>query len=69
LVFVINFMHVRENVYLRTYEVTGEWRNLHKEELSDVYSLGDKIEKSEVGGACRAYGGQQRRIQGFGGET
>jgi hypothetical protein len=22
-----------------------------------------------MGGACRAYGGEERRIQGFGGET
>jgi len=25
--------------------------------------------KNEMGGACSAYGGQERRIQGFGGET
>ena len=31
--------------------------------------LGDQIEKNEKGGACSAYGGEQRRIQGFGGET
>ena len=30
---------------------------------------GDKIEKNEMGGACSAYGGEERRIQGFGGET
>jgi hypothetical protein len=28
---------------------------------------GDKIEKNEMGGACRAYGGG--RVQVFGGET
>jgi hypothetical protein len=27
------------------------------------------IEKNEMGGACSAYGGEERRIQGFGGET
>ena len=31
--------------------------------------LGKKIEKNEMGGACSAYGGQESRIQGFGGET
>ena len=31
--------------------------------------LGDKIEKNEIGVACSAYGGEERRIQGFGGET
>jgi hypothetical protein len=29
----------------------------------------DKIEKNEIGGACSACGGQERFIQGFGGET
>jgi len=24
---------------------------------------------SEIGGACSMYGGEERRIQGFGGET
>jgi hypothetical protein len=33
------------------------------------YYSGDKIEKNEMGGACSAYGGEERRIQGFGGET
>ena len=28
-----------------------------------------KIEKNEMGGACSAYRGEERRIQGFGGET
>jgi len=46
-------------------EVTGEWRKLHNEELSS----GDKIERNEMGGACSAYGVEERRIKGFGGET
>ena len=42
-------------------EETGEWRKLHKEELSDPilltqYCAGGKIEKNEMGGACGAYG-------------
>ena len=37
--------------------VTGEWRKLHNEELN------------EMGGVCRVYGGEERHIQGFGGET
>jgi hypothetical protein len=28
---------------------------------------GDKIEKNKLGGACSAYGGEKRRVQGFGG--
>jgi hypothetical protein len=53
-------------------EVTGEWREIYTEELNDFltqYCLSDKIEKNEMGGACSAYGGEERRIQGFGGET
>jgi len=53
-------------------EVTGEWRKLHNEELNYLYCSpsvvsGDKIEKNEMGGACSAYGREERRIQGFGG--
>ena len=56
------------------YEVKGEWRKLHNEELSDLYSLteycaGGKIEKNEMGGACGEYGGGERVAQGSGGET
>jgi hypothetical protein len=31
--------------------------------------LGDHIEKKEVGGTCSTYGGEERRIQDFCGET
>jgi len=27
------------------------------------------MEKNEIGGACSAYGGEERCAQGFGGET
>jgi hypothetical protein len=30
---------------------------------------GDQIKKNEVGGACSTYGGGERCVQGFGGET
>jgi len=33
------------------------------------YCSGGKIEKNEIGGACSTYGGEERCIQGFGGET
>jgi hypothetical protein len=54
-------------------EVTREWRKLHNDELSDLYTLpqycaGGKIEKNEMGGACGAYGGGERCVQGSGGE-
>ena len=48
-------------------DVTGERRKLHNEELLTQYCLGDKIGKNEMGGACSAYGGEERRIQSFGG--
>ena len=53
-------------------EVTGEWRKIHIKKLNDQYSSpdivwGDTIEKNEMGGACSAYGGDERRLQGFGG--
>jgi hypothetical protein len=54
-------------------EVRWEWRKLHKEELNDLYCssniFSDKIEKNEVGGACSTYGGEERHIPVFGGET
>jgi hypothetical protein len=31
--------------------------------------VGDKIEKNEMGRACSAYGGGERRVLDFGGET
>jgi hypothetical protein len=31
--------------------------------------LSDKIEKNEMGGACSMHGGEEKLIQGFGGET
>jgi hypothetical protein len=37
--------------------------------LLTQYCSGDKIEKSEMGGACSTYGGEERLIQGFSGET
>jgi drug/metabolite transporter superfamily protein YnfA len=54
-------------------EVTGEWRNYVMRSLM-IYTprprlVCDKIEKNEMGRAYSAYGGEERRIQGFGGET
>ena len=41
-------------------EVTGDWRKLHNEGLSDVYSLHSIVRviksRREMGGACSAYG-------------
>jgi sorting nexin-29 len=54
-------------------EVAGKWRKLHNEELNNLYSSLDivRVTKSKEwdGGACRADGGGERCVQGFGGET
>jgi hypothetical protein len=55
-------------------EIRGEWRRLHKEELNDVYFLPNirysvvQIQWNKMGGACSTYG-EERCVQGFGGET
>ena len=36
--------------------------------LLTIYYLGNQI-KNEMGGACGIYGGQERCLQGFGGDT
>ena len=40
-----------------------------KSVLLTQYCAGGKIEKNEMGGACGAYRGGQRCVQGFGGEA
>ena len=37
--------------------------------LLTQYCLGDQIETNKMGRACSMYGGEDRHIQGFGGET
>jgi len=53
-------------------EVTREWRELHNEELNDLYSLPNivrviKSRRMRWAGHVARIG--ERRIQGFGGET
>jgi len=54
-------------------DVTREWRKPQNEELNNLYSLPNIIRvkkiENEVGWACSAYGGKERRIRVFGGET
>jgi len=53
-------------------EVTGKWRKLHSEELNDLFSSPNNIRviKSRRGvGHVARIGGDERCIQGFGGET
>jgi hypothetical protein len=72
-------LRVSENRVLRRIfgprrdEVRREWKKLTLRSLLIYifaqYCSGDKIEKNEMGGACSTYGGEERLIQGFGGET
>ena len=73
-------LRVFENRVLRRifgpkrYEVTVEWRKLRNEELNNLYSSPNivrviKSPKNEMGGSCSGYGGRERCVQGFGGET
>jgi len=39
------------------------------QQYGDKYYLGDKIKKNEMGRAFGMYAGEERCIQGFGGET
>ena len=52
-------------------EVTWDWRKLHNEELLYVSPSIVRVIKSRRmrGGACSTCGGEERRIQDFGGET
>jgi len=34
-----------------------------------VTNSGAQVKKNEMGGACNTYGGEQKCLQGFGGET
>ena len=47
---------------------------LLNEELNDLYYStnifsGHQIENNKTDGACSVYGGEERHMQGFGGET
>jgi len=48
-------------------------RILNNKELNDLYSSPSTVRvkkiENEMGGASSAYVGEERRIQGFGGET
>jgi hypothetical protein len=53
-------------------KATGEWRELHNEELKDVYSSSNivrVIKSRRMSWAVHVALMGERRIQGFGGET
>jgi len=52
-------------------EVTGYWRQLHNEDLNDLYSLPNirviKLRRMRWTGQVARMGGEERCMQGFGG--
>jgi hypothetical protein len=55
-------------------EVTGEWRKRHNDELHDLYCPPPivrviKSRRMRWTAEYSAYGGGERRVQGFGGKT
>jgi hypothetical protein len=54
-------------------EVRGEWRRVHYKEVYALYSTkyysGDQVKKTEICRTCCMYGGEERCIRGFSGET
>jgi hypothetical protein len=53
-------------------DVTGQWRRLHNKELHagcSSYHSREQIKNNEMGKACGTYGGEERCIQSFSGET
>jgi hypothetical protein len=45
------------------------WYKHHRPVLVTKYNSDNEVEKNEMGGACSTYGGKERCIQDFGGET
>jgi hypothetical protein len=52
----------------KRYEVTGEWRKLHNEELRDLYSspsvirIIKSVEEDEICGPCSTNGGEEELV-------
>jgi len=47
--------------------VNCKWQP-HVSAVESIHCQAVKIKKNEMGGACSAYRGEERHIQGFGGE-
>ena len=63
---------LRRIVWPKRDDVTWERRKLHNEDLNVQYNSPNSvrvIKSRRMVLACSAYGGEEKRIQGFGGET
>jgi hypothetical protein len=60
---IVRLITSRKMRWLRHIERMVERRDVYQ------YCSAYNIEKNEMGETCRAYGGEKRRIQGFGGEN
>jgi hypothetical protein len=58
----------RREIFRTPAEIRKPYQALSKGEENIFISQGNRT-KNEMGGACRAYGGEERRIHGFGRET
>ena len=54
---------------MTTDRVNDRLLNLIDEIFNPNFLLGDQIKNIEMGGVCSTYGGEDRRIQGFGEES
>jgi hypothetical protein len=60
---------VEKSKFTRSRRVTTYIHKYKRAVLINKYYSGNQIEKNEMGGACSTYGGKERCIQDFGGET
>ena len=72
LILVLTYKHDADDFVPLVKEETAIWRMFYGlNEVGRSYGMKMNVEKSknEMGGACSAYGGEERRRQGFDGET
>jgi hypothetical protein len=62
-------LDVYKNVYARSAVEVRKMDSIFNNLVQVGICSGDKIEKNEMGGVCSVNGGEERRVQGFGGET
>ena len=61
--------HHRDPVESNPHTSFYYWKNNFKTISPYMYCASDKIKTNEMGGACGAYGGGERRVHSFGRET